>query len=124
MILLFALAMTAAQAGKNCDNPITQTDMNICAAQEARKADASLNKQWSITVAALKAVDRQSDEKPTEFEKALEAQRAWLKYRDAHCMGVSFYARGGSMQSMLYGLCHADLTRERTKQLKELMRTN
>lgn len=123
-MLLFILAMTAAQAQENCDNPISQTDINICAAQEARQADASLNKQWSVTVAALKAADRQSREKPTEFEKALEAQHAWLKYRDAHCTGIAFYARGGSMESMLYGHCYTDLTRERTKQLKELMRTN
>jgi uncharacterized protein YecT (DUF1311 family) len=124
MILLFALAMTAAQVQENCDNAMTQTDMNICAAQDARQADASLNKQWSITAAALKATDRQGKEKPTEFEKALEAQRAWLKYRDAHCTGIAFYARGGSMESMLYGRCYAGLTNERIKQLKELIRTN
>jgi uncharacterized protein YecT (DUF1311 family) len=124
VILIFAFAMVTSQMTENCDNPITQTDMNICAAQDARQADASLNKQWSTTSAALKAADRQSKEKPTEFEKALEAQRSWLKYRDAHCTGIAFYARGGSMESMLYGHCYADLTRDRTKQLKELMRTN
>ena len=124
MILLFVLAMAATNSPTSCESPETQTGMNICASQDAQQADKLLNKQWSITVKALKAADVENEEKPTEFETALEAQRAWLKYRKAHCTGVAFYARGGSMESMLYGQCYVGLTNERTKQLHELIRTN
>ncbi len=123
-MLIFALALAAAQVVESCENPITQTDMNICAAQDLAKADAELNLQWAETAKLLKATDRDSGEKPGEFETALEAQRAWLKYRRAHCTGVAFYARGGSMESMLYGHCASKLTRERSKQLAELTQTN
>lgn len=119
LFLLFA-----AEPQWNCDDPQDQSTMNMCAHRDFQRADAELNAQWRLTVAALreadKGVDRKYDRQPLHYDTLLAAQRAWLIYRDKHCEGESFEARGGSMQPMLASGCKAQLTRARTKQLREL----
>ncbi len=113
----------------NCEAPEVQQEMNWCAAQEFAAADDELNTQWAITSARMKVRDErredgaltQGDERPGDFETLLEAQRAWLAFRDAHCRGEGYYARGGSLEPLLVATCRTDLTKARTEQLKELI---
>src|SRR5690606_1177340 len=55
-------------------------------------------------------LDREHDRQPGHFDTLLEAQRAWLRFRDAQCLSESFMARGGSMQPMLDSQCKTYLT--------------
>lgn len=108
-----------------------QQAMNICAAREFAVADAQLNAQWEITRAAMKVRDEQWDEalapewddRPGYFATLLEAQRAWITYRDAHCRSDGYFARGGSLEPLLVSTCKTALTKERTDQLRELALT-
>ncbi len=106
---------------------LPQQGLNICAAREAENADAELNAQWRLTSDAMKAsdreIDRTYDKQPGYFETLLSAQRAWLTYRDKHCLVASFEMRGGSAAPMIHGGCMAELTRARTAQLKSLVET-
>ena len=122
------LLLLSAAASAVCDDPQTQTDMNICAQNNYAAADKELNAQWTITVKRMKeydsTLDRRHDTRPGYFETLLKAQRAWLGYRDAHCASAGYYARGGSLESLLVSSCKAQLTRERTAQLGDLAETN
>ncbi len=111
----------------NCDDPIRQQEMNWCAAREYAVADAALNVQWGITSQTMKRRDESQkrydpdgDGRPGYFQTLLEAQRAWIEYRDAHCRSDGYYARGGSMEPLLVSTCKTALTKERTRQLAEL----
>jgi uncharacterized protein YecT (DUF1311 family) len=105
-----------------------QLEMNICAAHDYQKADAALNAQWAITRDKMKAQDEDFAEyaseydleQPGYFESLLEAQRAWLTYRDAHCRLDGYNARGGSLEPLLVSTCKTALTEKRTEQLREL----
>lgn len=105
-----------------------QSAMNICAAHEFAAADADLNAQWSITKAAMKERDEgwnesgspAWDKRPGYTASLLEAQRAWIKYRDAHCRVEGYTARGGSLEPLLVSTCKTTLTEARTAQLREL----
>ena len=101
-----------------------QSDLNICAHHEFLKADAELNAQWKKTAKRMKGIDAQpypvEDGRPGYFEALLASQRAWLAYRDAHCVNEGYWARGGSMEPMLVSFCLASLTNERTEQLRQL----
>jgi uncharacterized protein YecT (DUF1311 family) len=118
--------------GWNCKDPVVQQEMNWCAGQDYAAADAELNAQWKITVAAMKVRDaeyaadgtRVPDKRLSYFENLREAQRGWLRYRDGHCTLESYAARGGSMEPMLLSGCKARLTRQRTQELKELDETS
>lgn len=122
---LLLLAAAAQDPDVDCENPQYQVEMNLCAGKDYDAADAALNAQYKQTVAALKArdkdIDRSYDSQPTHYDTLLAAQRAWITYRDQHCLSESFAARGGSMAPMLHSGCMARLTKERTEQLKALV---
>ncbi|WP_296718674.1 lysozyme inhibitor LprI family protein [Erythrobacter sp.] len=128
--LILPLLLQSAEPpvpGWNCDDPQVQQEMNWCAARDFEVADERLNSQWKETAAAMKARDASfveyagDDTREGYFESLLEAQRAWLRYRDAHCRLEGYYARGGSLEPLLVSTCKARLTRMRTDELRELI---
>lgn len=109
----------------DCAQPQVQQEMNWCAGQDFARADAALNAQWKQSAAEAKRLDdarldRAYDNQPGYFDTLLKAQRAWLGYRDAHCLSEAFAARGGTMQPLLEAACRAELTKQRTQQLRDL----
>ena len=123
MIGLLALAAAATAPSVDCDNAMTQADMTRCSGEDFRQADAALNAQWTLTAAHMKEMDAQGDPGdgwPGYFQALLDAQRAWLRFRDAHCLSAGYHARGGSMEPMLVAQCKAELTRARAAQLEDL----
>lgn len=120
-LLLVFTAAVAASAGTpapasaqeqpdRCPGARTQVDMNVCAAQEHRAADAALNRAYArlMGVAA-----------PARREGIRVAQRAWLAFRDAHCRSEASEYQGGSMRPTVMSFCLADVTRSRTARLDE-----
>ena len=109
-----------------------QMEMNICAQRDFLIADAQLNAQWAITSDRMKTRDARweadeyayRDDRPGYFETLLEAQRAWLSYRDAHCRSEGYYARGGSLEPLLVLTCKSALTIARTAELNALVEQN
>ncbi|KPP90308.1 lysozyme inhibitor LprI family protein [Erythrobacter sp. HL-111] len=111
----------------NCDEPLRQQEMNWCAAQDYEEADRALNAQWRTAAREAKERDRQRSEaerehdpRPGHFASLLEAQRAWLAFRNAHCRLEGYVFRGGSAEPMVRSACLAALTRARTAQLREI----
>jgi uncharacterized protein YecT (DUF1311 family) len=111
MGLLFVLAVNASAQQKNCDNAVSQLEMNRCAEQDASDADKQLNEVYQSTMKKLNA-QQQNELKA--------AQRAWLAYRDADCEAESALYSGGSMAPMIKLACVANLTRERTKEIQRV----
>jgi uncharacterized protein YecT (DUF1311 family) len=46
------------------------------------------------------------------------AENAWLKYRDTNCEFVADQYKGGSIRPMIAAICLADVTNNRTAELK------
>jgi len=113
LLLVFLLAAGSAfgQGTKTppCSDADTQTEMNICAGKEYRTADATLNRVYQQLVAMLDAAEK---------AQLKAAQTAWIKYRDANCDFVGDQYKGGSIRPMIYGLCLADVTQNRTIELR------
>ncbi|MBX3577690.1 MAG: DUF1311 domain-containing protein [Rhizobiaceae bacterium] len=118
-VLLLPSGAVLAQ-GLDCDTAQTQSEMNICAAEDYRQADAGLNAVWKRAREAAKALDdAQPEESLKGADKALlAAQRGWIAYRDGQCELAGFEARGGSMEPMLVSGCLAAQTRARTSELR------
>ena len=125
MIAALLLLAAAPAQEQDCSN-LPQQPMNMCLYEAFERADAAMNAQWRITSAAMKAADREIDRKydkqPLHYDTLLAAQRAWLTFRDKQCLLESFEMRGGSGAAMMHNLCMDRLTRERTRQLKALVR--
>jgi uncharacterized protein YecT (DUF1311 family) len=125
MMLLLALLAAGAEPPPACSDPQTQSEINLCAAEDARQADAELNRQWAATAAAMKALDEggyaAQDGRPGYHQALLDAQRAWIRFRDLQCRVEGYAMRGGSAESMMISGCLASLTRDRTRQLRDLV---
>lgn len=132
--MISALLMLLAQANDlpECDEQAAemgvQQEMNICAHRDYLIADAALNAQWRLTRQAMRERDSEADkpdwdDRPGYFDTLLEAQRAWIAYRDAHCRSEGYSARGGSLEPLLVSTCKTHLTGLRTAQLRELIET-
>lgn len=121
----FALAQSL-----NCEDTsdMNQSQMNICAYQDYQTADRALNIIWPKVKAHMQSVAETNKEyAPDEVDaaaKLLEAQRAWLTYRDAQCDAEGAQFAGGSIQPLIINSCLASLTRKRTEELVLMMETN
>lgn len=106
----FSIAVPAIAQEPDCKDPQTQSDMTICAGRDYQKADKSLNASYS------KIRERLADDEPVR-KALLEAQRAWIKFRDAECAFSTMGTEGGSIQPMLKAMCLTELTEQRIQQL-------
>jgi len=112
LIALTLMSVTIAgqkQKPKPCEDAQTQADMNICFGNEYKKADGALNKVYQQLAAMLDEDDK---------AQLKNAENAWLKYRDTNCEFVADQYKGGSMRPMIAAICLADVTDNRTKELK------
>ncbi|WP_300979353.1 lysozyme inhibitor LprI family protein [Flavobacterium sp.] len=104
LFLVFSVSAATAQ---------TQLEMNEKASLDYKKADAELNKVYKKLVSLL-----------DKNEKVLliQAQKDWIKYRDSHCKFESDPYTGGSIKPLILLTCLEEITKERTKHLKESLK--
>jgi uncharacterized protein YecT (DUF1311 family) len=99
----------------DCTKAVTQSEMNICAAESYKKADAELNVVYGHIVERLKS-------EPSRAQLLTKAQKAWVAFRDAECEFSGSGVAGGSMQPMIVAGCREELTRKRTAELAVYMK--
>ena len=124
-MILTALLLLGAQAAEpqvDCDDPMTQSAMNICSWRSYKQADEELNAAWKKASARAKENDAAAAryDGPTDgFERLLAAQRAWLKFRDAQCLAENGKREdSGTIWPLLQNSCLEALTEQRTNQLR------
>jgi uncharacterized protein YecT (DUF1311 family) len=101
---------TPVFAQTDCNNPQTQAQMNYCASLSAKDSDKKLNQVYRQLQSSLS--DAQQKKRLTE------AQRAWLKFREAQCAFEQGVYSGGSIAPTIYYSCLTEVTKQRTKQLQ------
>lgn len=102
----------------------SQSGLNVRAGSDLARADAAMNAQYRVTMAAMRNMDGfdapDAKSGPSYGQALLAAQRAWLGFRDAECVAEGYHFRGGSAQNMAVADCRTALTQARTAQLKAL----
>lgn len=128
-ILCFALASVYAQTKKStrtqgrnrCASAANQRELNDCFCNQHKKADAELNRVYQQLISA-NANDQ------VFLDKLKTAQRAWIAFRDAQLEAIypetdEPRVKYGSVYPMCYCAAQQDLTEERTKHLKRMLRS-
>lgn len=111
--LTLALAAPAAAQELDCSDPggLSQQEMNACAWADYEAADAELNRVWTEAISAARRLGA--------GDELLEAQRAWLPFRDAACAAEAAVFEGGTLAPFLRATCLTRLTERRTKDLSQ-----
>ncbi len=105
----------------DCAKALSTVEMNYCAEQDYKRADATLNAAYQKLLRKVQESGGEAPYDAASWEKALKAaQRAWVAFRDADCKGlVPMEWSGGSGTTVAVLSCMTELTRERTKTLTE-----
>lgn len=112
-LVLAALTGLPAHAAPDCNNAMTQQDMNSCAAQAYLREDARLNSLYKQLVGL-------SDK--TDSAMLKQSQIAWLKFRDLHCDYEENRYEGGSMAPLVKFNCLRELTKQRNETLQAVIK--
>jgi uncharacterized protein YecT (DUF1311 family) len=123
-LALVALAVWASRAEnlgehRACwEKAKTQAAMNVCADEEARHADAELDRTYGKLLS-------KAERNPRAVAKIRNLQAAWIAYRDAY-MDAMYPAEDkhleyGSVYLMETNLLRARLTRQQVTALAELL---
>lgn len=120
---LALLAMSGHVLAASCDNANNTVQMNACMADEAKAADFKLNQTYQRVLATLNgADDDQQKSYPASTKSALiEAERAWIKYRDADCRAVYNHWKGGTIRTSMELGCRQERAEQRTRQLEAFL---
>lgn len=116
--LLLLVAGTAFAAGPRCNRDGSQAELNACATDELKAADAELNRVYREVLA-------RNAKESVFLERMKAAQRLWVQLRDADLDAQFPLAKGqdprleyGSIYPMERAYAQAALTRERTRYLR------
>ena len=124
-----AVAQQAAKENPCEEKPISQRQMDDCAAFQYKQADAHLDKVYQKAVQYmtddLAQAQRRGDQKQTKYEETAieslrEAERTWISYRNIQCKAAGQQYEGGSMAPMIYSQCLTTLTEHRAADLKSI----
>lgn len=107
------LVQSSAKAGsQSCrDVAVTQYDINICAGNLEKAADAKLNTLYQ-------KITTQLDGK--SLNQLSSTEKAWITYRDENCHVPSIFPEAGSGAVADQALCMEQLTNDRIKELNNL----
>jgi uncharacterized protein YecT (DUF1311 family) len=115
LILLTSCSALAQNDDKCYDGAKTQSEINACASGAYARADRKLNEVYE-------AILRRYSEDATFLGKLREAQRSWLKFRDAELQALypedDKLANYGSVWPMCSSQHLTSLTEDRIKQLE------
>lgn len=108
-VLLILQLNPAAALADNCDNAVSQTDMDVCAGQQFDAADKALNETYARLMKVISPAGRTS---------LRNAERAWLEYRDKQCAFNLLARSGASVYPMVMAICLTGLTNQQNNELK------
>src|SRR5690349_8976218 len=119
-------AAKAAEPVPNCKDPQSNLEMKMCASRELTAAEGELKIAFDN---ALKAAEEQYasvrsqpgfETMPNMPEELRKAERAWEAFRDLNCGYQTLVYYGGKMAWLAVTGGLLDMTKTRTKELRDL----
>lgn len=106
---VLAAGALPAQA-ETCENAATEAEAAACYDRAHKAADHTLN-------AAYREIERRLGDDADTRKLLVEAERAWIAFRDAECRFSTSAAEGGTIHPMLVSMCQTDMTTARNAEL-------
>lgn len=113
LVFFSALVQSSESATTSCTMDGTQLEMNDCAAQKYQEQQALFDNALAEVLAIAKSKNQGFGPQPEDIQTT---QDAWLNYAEQHCHLLITW--GGSMATMQYHLCMADLYEQHKKEIQ------
>ncbi|WP_043649915.1 lysozyme inhibitor LprI family protein [Chitinilyticum litopenaei] len=126
MTRLFAvlLCIGAAPAwALDCQKAVTTPEIEQCARSAQEKTEQKLNAVYRSVLKQIDALSKNPDtpEQAGLKKQFVDAQRLWVKFREADCQAVYTYWSGGSVRGTMYLGCMQARAEQRISELQELV---
>lgn len=89
---------------------LAQTDMNLCASNDARKTERELEAVYKKLMKKIR---------PKGQAKLRAVQNAWIEYRKKQCEFNTMGSIGGSVHPMVLSYCYEEFANQQKKILQE-----
>ena len=106
------LLLISSLSFADCDRNMNQTDLNMCTAQEYKKADQKLNKLYQAYTAKLSSAER---------KQFTAIQKSWVNYKDKDCQYTAQGYNGGSIYPTILNTCLTEKTEDRIDDLENYL---
>ncbi|MGZ3775117.1 MAG: lysozyme inhibitor LprI family protein [Pseudobdellovibrionaceae bacterium] len=127
-VLTLSLLMSAttfakgkALVDKCLDKAENNGAMIQCVSEEYQRQDKKLNKEYKVLMKELNKDN--SDEGKEIVRRVINAERAWINFRDTSCDVDGIEMLGGSGESLVVSGCLGRVTRERVNYVIGLQKT-
>lgn len=115
LILPLLLAACAGSAyALDCSKASSTVEINQCSLQEQQKAERQLNATYQQTLKAFASPDDAATK-----AKLVDAQRLWVKFREADCQAEYEKWQGGTIRNVMYSGCMQERAKQRIKELEQ-----
>jgi uncharacterized protein YecT (DUF1311 family) len=108
-VLAFKTSSITAQPKINCANPNSNVEYKECAYRAYVASDKKLNQVYKQIISTLAGKEKQH---------LIDAQLAWIKYRDSNCDFEIYRSLGGTGYGGFLSNCLERMTSTRTKELQ------
>jgi uncharacterized protein YecT (DUF1311 family) len=121
MLCFSAPGFTAAESPDCITGPDNLITVGDCLARQLNRADVDLNEAYQKILAMLSDGGKQRSDLTETRQALVEAQRAWIAFRDSDCLAVEAVMPGDPALESRNTLCLLTRTQQRIKQLNEWM---
>ncbi len=106
----------------DCGNVYRTIDLDECGRIELNKLDRELNQTYKYALNSFDKIGKDASgpaDKSKLKQSLIQAQRFWVKYRDADCGTTYTLWSDGTIRGQMYLGCMISKTQERIKELKQ-----
>jgi len=111
-----------------CNKPMSQMESNSCYAEQYRQVDEHLNAVYKKLVSSMakdleeakrRGFPREIKFSEEQMEELKTVERAWINYRDLHCVAARHQTEPGTISPMRWSICMTTLTNHRIDEIKQ-----
>lgn len=113
------LCSSSLCAALDCAQAVTTPDLNACAARAQQQADTRLNVAYQRVLRALDREDAPAEERAVMKAALRDAQRLWVRFREADCKALYTRDAGGTVRTLTYHGCMQARAEQRTRELDD-----
>jgi uncharacterized protein YecT (DUF1311 family) len=125
-LFLFPILFLSNQVfALDCEKAITTPDINECGRIELDKVEKELNLVYQRVLKMMDKISKEpSAENNSDLKKSfIDAQRLWVKFREADCQTTYTFWSGGTIRGAMYIGCMQARAKQRIKELQEYEKT-
>jgi uncharacterized protein YecT (DUF1311 family) len=117
LFTLLALCSLNAYA-LDCRKPLTTPEVNACADARQKRVEATLNAAYKRVLSRFERPDTESERFSEIKTKLIDAQRAWVAFREADCNAALANFGSGTGGTVVFIDCMQRHAERRIKDLK------